>query len=98
MSLTYQQTDEAATTCLFYQGRAWVQEQKRSESFIRTGAWVASIDQVQNATVMREERSLLFKMASDRKHIEEAKMSGNGQGIDRHLLGEFRGVLSINTF
>ncbi|KAF9269113.1 carnitine acetyl transferase [Marasmius fiardii PR-910] len=72
-------TYEAATTRLFYKGRTETIRVISSES----DAWVASMDQG-NATA--EERKKLFKAAAD-KHIERAKMSGKGQGIDRHLLG-----------
>jgi carnitine O-acetyltransferase len=45
--------------------------------------WVAAMDDVR---VGVQERRELFALAA-RKHIERARLAGNGQGVDRHLLG-----------
>jgi hypothetical protein len=34
------------------------------------------------------ERRELFALAA-KKHIERAKLAGNAQGVDRHLLGQY---------
>lgn len=72
-------TYEAATTRKFYKGRTETIKVVTSES----DAWVKSMD---NPDVDQTERKGLFDEAA-KKHIQLAKNGGNGQGVDRHMLG-----------
>ncbi|KAG6909331.1 hypothetical protein DXG01_000931 [Tephrocybe rancida] len=72
-------TYEAATTRKFDKGRTETIRVVTSES----DAWVASMDDSQ---IGNDERKRLFAAAA-KKHIELAKIAGNGQGVDRHLFG-----------
>ncbi|KAI0791957.1 carnitine acetyl transferase [Abortiporus biennis] len=72
-------TYEAATTRKFFKGRTEAIRVVSSES----DAWVKSMD---DPSVSKDEKKKLFGLAA-KKHIAYAKMAGNGQGIDRHLLG-----------
>jgi len=72
-------TYEAATTRKFYKGRTEAIRVVSSES----DAWVKSMDDPQAGA---EERKKLFAVAT-KKHVAWAKMAGNGEAIDRHLLG-----------
>lgn len=86
-------TYEAASTRKFYKGRTEAIKVVTSES----DAWVKSMD---DASATKEHRKQLFDAAA-KKHIQLAKNSGNGQGVDRHIFGRHRlslGVWSIDTF
>lgn len=72
-------TYEAATTRKFNKGRTEAIRVVSSES----DAWAMSMD---NPNVSGEERKKLFDAAT-KKHISLAKEGGNGQGVDRHMLG-----------
>ncbi|KAJ3765877.1 acyltransferase ChoActase/COT/CPT [Lentinula raphanica] len=72
-------TYEAATTRKFYKGRTEAIRVITSES----DAWVKSMDDPQANDMTRKG---LFDLAM-KKHISMAKLCGDGQGIDRHLLG-----------
>lgn len=72
-------TYEAATTRKFNKGRTEAIRVVSSES----DAWAMSMD---NSNVSGEERKKLFDAAT-KKHISLAKEGGNGQGVDRHMLG-----------
>ena len=72
-------TYEAATTRKFNKGRTETIRVVSSES----DAWAKSMD---NPGVSREDRKKLFDAASKR-HISLAREAGNGQGVDRHMLG-----------
>jgi len=72
-------TYEAATTRKFFKGRTEAIRVVTSES----DAWVRSMD---NENIEPAERKRLF-VAAARKHISLAQSAGNGQGVDRHLLG-----------
>lgn len=73
-------TYEAASTRKFFKGRTEAIRVVTSES----DAWVQSMD---NADASVEERKRLFGLAT-KKHVSLAKAAGDGQGVDRHLLGE----------
>lgn len=72
-------TYEAATTRKFNKGRTEAIRVVSSES----DAWAMSMD---NPNVSGKERKKLFDAAT-KKHISLAKEGGNGQGVDRHMLG-----------
>ena len=72
-------TYEAATTRKFDKGRT---ETIRSVS-VESDNWVRAMDDPGADGKMRR---FLFRMAAGR-HIQLAKEAGNGQGVDRHLLG-----------
>ncbi|KAF7795054.1 hypothetical protein EIP86_006198 [Pleurotus ostreatoroseus] len=75
-------TYEAATTRKFLKGRTEAIRVVSAES----DAWVQSMDDA-NASV--EDKKSLFQTAV-KKHGSWARMSGNGLGIDRHLLGSYQ--------
>jgi carnitine O-acetyltransferase len=79
-------TYEAATTRKFLKGRTEAIRVVSAES----DAWVAAMDDAGHG---RAERKALFDKAT-KKHIERAKEAGNGQGVDRHLLGTLCGTTS----
>lgn len=72
-------TYEAATTRRFFKGRTEAIRVLTSES----DAWVRSMD---DKNIGNDERKRLFTAAA-KKHISLAQSAGNGQGVDRHLLG-----------
>jgi carnitine O-acetyltransferase len=72
-------TYEAATTRKFFKGRTEAIKVVTSES----DAWAMSMD---DPGKDQFERKRLFDEAA-KKHIQLAKNSGNGQGVDRHMLG-----------
>jgi carnitine O-acetyltransferase len=73
-------TYESATTRKFAKGRTEVIRVVSAES----DRWVAAMD---DDLVDSAKRRELFAKAS-KKHIERARLAGNGQGVDRHLFGE----------
>ena len=72
-------TYEAAQTRRFFKGRT---EAIRVVT-VESDAWVASMD---DESVGDERRKELFQ-AAVKKHVKLAKEAGNGQGVDRHMLG-----------
>jgi carnitine O-acetyltransferase len=72
-------TYEAATTRKFFKGRTETIKVVTTQS----DAWVKSMD---DPAVDTAERKRLFDEAA-MKHIQLAKNCGNGQGVDRHMLG-----------
>ena len=76
-------TYEAATTRRFFKGRTEAIRVVTSES----DAWARSMD---DENIGNDERKRLFAAAT-RKHISLAQSAGNGQGVDRHLLGNAPG-------
>ncbi|KAH6916065.1 carnitine acetyl transferase [Coprinopsis sp. MPI-PUGE-AT-0042] len=72
-------TYEAATTRKFYKGRTETIRVISSES----DAWVASMD---DPKMTPQQRKALFDAAT-KKHIDRAKLAGQGQGVDRHMFG-----------
>lgn len=80
-------TYEAAMTRRFYKGRTEAIRVVTSES----DAWVRSmIDRdADDAT-----RLQLFQAAT-RKHVELAKLAGNGLGVDRHMFGKCHDVSTL---
>ncbi|KAF9461247.1 acyltransferase ChoActase/COT/CPT [Collybia nuda] len=72
-------TYEAATTRKFYKGRTETIRVVTSES----DAWVKGMN---DPEVTNDERKILLDLAA-KKHIHLAKLGGQGQGIDRHMLG-----------
>lgn len=73
-------TYEAASTRKFLKGRTEAIRVVSEES----DRWVAAMD---DPSVGAAERRALFSAAAT-KHIERAKLGGNGQGVDRHLFGK----------
>lgn len=73
-------TYEAASTRKFFKGRTEAIRVVTTEA----DKWVESMDDPQKTNVVRKE---LFDQAT-RKHVNLAKLSGNGQGVDRHLFGK----------
>jgi len=72
-------TYEAASTRKFYKGRTEVIRVVTSES----DAWLRSMD---DPTATKETRRKFFGAATKR-HVSLARECGQGQGVDRHLLG-----------
>ncbi|KAF9480551.1 carnitine acetyl transferase [Pholiota conissans] len=72
-------TYEAASTRKFYKGRTEAIRVVTSEA----DAWAKSMD---DPSVTTEQRKKLFDQAT-KKHVSLAKLSGLGQGVDRHLFG-----------
>jgi len=72
-------TYESATTRKFFKGRTEVIRVVSSEA----DAWAKSMD---NSNASPAERKRLFD-AAGKVHIARAKAAGNGQGVDRHMLG-----------
>jgi carnitine O-acetyltransferase len=90
-------TYEAASTRKFYKGRTETIRVVTSEA----DAWAISMDDDQ---VNTETRKKLFDLATS-QHISLAVNGGQGQGVDRHLLGwiislsiAFQGLLTSLTF
>jgi carnitine O-acetyltransferase len=88
-------TYEAATTRRFFKGCTEAIRVVSSES----DAWVASMD---DSKISAEERKALFDAAT-KKRITLAKAAGQGQGVDRHLFGEyafshFVVILPVSTY
>jgi carnitine O-acetyltransferase len=75
-------TYEAASTRRFLKGRTEAIRVVSAES----DAWVAAMDA---PGVTLEERKALFD-AAVKTHVALARAAGMGQGVDRHLFGEFR--------
>jgi carnitine O-acetyltransferase len=72
-------TYEAATTRRFLKGRTEAIRVVTTES----DAWVRSMD---DPSLGKEERKRLFKEAVNR-HGADARRSGTGMGVDRHMFG-----------
>lgn len=81
-------TYESATTRKFHKGRTEAIRVVTSES----DAWVRSMD---DDGMGNEERKSLFDAAA-KKHVDIARSAGSGQGVDRHLLGKFNALNSID--
>jgi carnitine O-acetyltransferase len=82
-------TYEAASTRKFHKGRTEAIRVVSQEM----DAWVRSMDE---EGVSGNERRMRLREAA-KKHVELAKAAGNGQGVDRHMLGTFwcqRGAVS----
>jgi len=78
-------TYEAASTRKFYKGRTEAIRVVTSKA----DAWVRSMD---DATSTPETRKKLFDDAA-KMHVSLAKAGGQGQGVDRHLLGKITTLL-----